>query len=103
MDCLCSSAGVFRLGKAALVDWLYALIGAAFLALIGVIWTLVQKQFADIRRECSERDEMLWNQVGRDSFSGMRKIVHAQDGCMQAFVELDKRVDMLERHEAGNR
>ena len=39
----------------------------------------------------------LWNQVGRDSFSGMRKTVHAVEGTPSAIMDLDRRVDRLEQ------
>lgn len=74
-----------------------AIIVGMFSALVGVIW----KQSADKMREhkehCDAEIARLWLQIGNDSFSGMRKTVHAVDGLPEMVMELDRRVDRLER------
>lgn len=78
------------------MEWLWGLIGAAFLGLVGIVWSLLNGKLDDIRRECKERDDAIWDQIGRDSESGMRYKVHnaVPNG---EFVLLEKRVDDLER------
>ncbi len=54
----------------------------------------------DIRVDVSSlRSDLnhLLDQVGRDSYSGMRKMVHGMEGNTQMLLELDKRLDRLER------
>lgn len=85
------------------MDWLYGLIGIAFLGLIGIVWNQMNEKMREHKADCDKEIAKVWDQLGRDSFSGMRKIVHEEAGCHIAVMELDKRVDVLERHEAGNR
>lgn len=76
------------------MDWLYATIAGVIIALIGVIWKMLNDKI-------ERYDKALWNQVGRDSFSGMRKMVHEESGTARAFMEVDKRVDRLEKWRNG--
>jgi hypothetical protein len=85
------------------MEWLYGLVGVAFLGLVGLVWNLLNDKIKEHKDHCDDEIKRLWDQIGRDSFSGMRKIVHEEAGSHVAIMELDKRVDVLERHEAGNR
>lgn len=73
-------------------EWLYAiLVGGVILSLVAYIW----HKHEDHDRE---RISQIWDQIGRDSKSGMREIVHK---CANAFMRLrdvERRVDRLERH-----
>lgn len=73
------------------------IVATALFGLIGIVWSMLNDKINANRAECEERDKRIWEQVGRDSFSGMRKIVHAQDGVHELAMELDRRVDALER------
>jgi hypothetical protein len=79
------------------VEWLYGLIGAAFLGLVALVWNLLNEKIREHKEDCDKEISKLWDQIGRDSFSGMRKSVHEETGSRHAFMELDKRVDVLER------
>ncbi len=66
------------------------------LALIGVVWSLLNEKIRTFKEECEERDSRIWDQIGRDSDSGMRKAVH-NSVPMGAHMELERRVHELER------
>lgn len=72
------------------------IVAAIILGLIAVVWNLLNEKIRSIREECTARDDALWNQIGRDSFSGMRRIVHAEDGASALCMDLDRRMDKLE-------
>ncbi len=78
------------------MEWLYGLLGVAFLGLIGLVWNLLNEKIRAHKADCDKEIAHLWDQVGRDSYSGMRKSVHELNGVPEAFMELDKRVDKLE-------
>lgn len=68
---------------------------------VGLLSLIVVHLFRcrDIRVDVSALEvqvKMLLDQVGRDSYSGMRKMVHGMEGNTQFIVELDRRVDKLE-------
>lgn len=77
------------------MDWLYGLIGVAFLGLIGVVWHQLNERIKEHREECDKEIERLWSQIGRDSSSGMRFMVH-NSTPMGAHAELERRVYKLE-------
>lgn len=79
------------------MDWLYALIGAAFLGLIGVVWHQMSEKMRDHKEACDKDIEALWAQIGRDSHSGMRKIVHSVESLPAQFAKLDRDVEQLIR------
>lgn len=79
------------------MEWLYGLLGAAFLALVGAVWKLMNDKMKEHRDECQKDISAIWNQIGRDSGSGMRYKVH-NSTPMGAHMELEKRVTTLERH-----
>lgn len=76
-------------------EWMWSIaVGVVVVGLLGVVW-----RAHETRDE--ERNERLWDQVGRDSESGMRKITHlcaneitAQKGDIR---EAGKRLDRIER------
>jgi hypothetical protein len=45
-----------------------------------------------------ERIESIWDQIGRDSKSGMREIVHKCANALNRVRDLERRVNRLERH-----
>lgn len=78
-------------------EWLLQLLVAGGLVgLAGVIWR------AHERRD-QERFDAIWDQLGRDSEHGMRKIVHRTANEMSwvapELEDLKERVDRLERKE----
>lgn len=79
-----------------MLAWVPTLLGALFFALAGVVWRLLNEKINANRQECEERDKRIWDQIGRDSYSGMRKMVHGMEGHTQALMDLDRRVDRLE-------
>jgi hypothetical protein len=78
------------------MEWLYGFVGAAFLAGMGVIWKMHKDAIARIERDCEERDKRIWDQIGHDSHSGMRRDLHAMHGIPEAVIELDRRVSRIE-------
>lgn len=78
------------------MDWLYGLIGVAFLGLLGVVWNQMNEKMREHKEACDKDIEALWLQIGRDSNSGMRKSVH-NAVPMGAHIDLERRVDKLER------
>lgn len=81
------------------MEWLWGLLGAAFLGLIAVVWNLLNEKIREHKEDCDKEIAKLWDQIGKDSYSGMRKSVHSMQGLPEAFMELDKRVDVLERNQ----
>jgi hypothetical protein len=73
------------------------------LALLGVVWNLLNDKIAEHKDDCDKEIAKLWDQIGRDSNSGMRVHVHATHGLPEAFMGLDKRVTDLERGPLGDR
>jgi hypothetical protein len=63
--------------------------------LLGVIWHLLNEKIREHKEACDEDASRLWDQIGRDSDSGMRKRVH-QSAPMAAHVDLERRVHELE-------
>lgn len=80
-------------------DWIYPILVGAGFTLLALIWRTHENHD-------KERDEHIWDQVGRDSESGMRKTVHASaNECMGNrgnITELGKRIDRIERHLNGD-
>jgi hypothetical protein len=64
------------------------------LTLVGVVWRMHENHDR-------ERNEVLWDQIGRDSEHGMRKIVHDSANRLSEVVpvsrELERRMEKLER------
>jgi hypothetical protein len=59
-----------------------------FTALVGVIWKLLNDRIDAIKRMLLERIEALWDQIGRDSHSGMRKTTHDAHSLATQHVSL---------------
>ncbi len=80
------------------IESLLTILIACDAGLLGMlIWHLFKCR--DIRVDISEiRSDLnhLQDQVGRDSYSGMRKMVHGMEGNTQMLLELDKRLSRLE-------
>ena len=73
-------------------EWLWALIiGAVVLGLLGTVWRMHETHDR-------ERIESIWDQIGRDSKSGMREIVHKCANAIGRVRDLERRVNRLERH-----
>jgi hypothetical protein len=73
-------------------EWLWALIiGAVVLGLLATVWRMHETHDR-------ERIESLWDQIGRDSKSGMREIVHKCANALSRIRDLERRVGRLERH-----
>lgn len=75
-------------------EWLWGvLIGVIVVGLIGVIWHAHE-------RHNQERINAIWDQIGRDSESGMRRTVHASAsevlGNRGEIREIKERLDKLE-------
>lgn len=71
------------------------------LALLGVIWTLLNDRINDRATSLDDRIEALWDQVGRSSEEGMRKTVHkSSNACTQhelAISEHGRRFGSIEK------
>jgi hypothetical protein len=73
-------------------EWLWALvIGAVVLGLVATVWRMHETHD-------KERIESLWDQIGRDSKSGMREIVHKCANALTRLRDVERRVGRLERH-----
>ncbi len=73
-------------------EWLWALIiGAVVLGLAATVWRMHETHD-------KERIESLWDQIGRDSKSGMREIVHKCANALTRVRDVERRVNRLERH-----
>lgn len=75
-------------------EWIWAIvIGVVVFGLVGTIW--YTHEFHD-----QERNRHLWDQIGRDSDSGMRKTVHdTANECLANrgdIRDLERRVTRLE-------
>jgi len=78
-------------------EWLLPiLIGVVIVGLAGLIWRAHEKRD-------EERFTDLWNQIGRDSKSGMREVVHKTANQMSwvapELEDLKERLERLERDE----
>jgi hypothetical protein len=76
-------------------EWLWALvIGAVVLGLVATVWRMHENHDR-------ERNNAVWDQLGRSSEEGMRKIVHDSANRLSEVVpvsrELERRVDRIER------
>lgn len=74
--------------------WVPALIGAAFFALAGVVWKLLNDKI-------ERNDKALWDQIGRDSNSGMRVHVHDVINVKSNQQYLHDRIERLEKWRNG--
>lgn len=63
--------------------------------LLGVIWHLLNEKIRAHKEACDKDASQLWDQIGRDSNSGMRLRVH-QSVSMGHYTELEHRVHALE-------
>lgn len=76
-------------------EWLYSLlVGIVIVGLVGWIWK------AHAERD-NERNSDIWDQIGRDSYSGMRRAVHnSANNVIKIMGRLDRhkeRIEALER------
>jgi hypothetical protein len=90
-----SFIGRSKTSEADMPDWLQLiLIGTVILGLVGYVWRTHE-------HHDQERDDKLWDQIGRSSEEGMRKVVHDNHGADYGHVleisELKRRVEHLER------
>lgn len=80
-------------------EWAWAIvIGVVVIGLVGVIWRSHESHDR-------ERNEVLWDQIGRDSEHGMRKIVHESANRLSEVVptsrDHERRLERIERHLNG--
>lgn len=66
--------------------WLPYVLVAAFTALIGLVWKML-----------NEKIDALWDQVGRSSDDGMRKNLHGLRNDMTHFTGIESRVERIEK------
>lgn len=76
-------------------DWLYAiLVGVVVVGLVAVVWRMHENHDR-------ERNDAIWDQMGRSSEEGMRKVVHDSANRLSEIVpvsrELERRVERIER------
>lgn len=81
-------------------EWLWALvIGAVVLGLVATVWRAHENHDR-------ERIESIWDQIGRDSKSGMREIVHESANRLSEVVptsrEHERRIARIERYLNGH-
>ncbi len=67
-------------------SWLPYVLVAAFTALIGAVWKLL-----------NDKIDALWDQVGRSSEDGMRKNLHGLRNDMTHFTGIESRVERIEK------
>jgi hypothetical protein len=85
------------------MDWTPIVAGVGIVAaLVGVIWKQMNDKIKEHKDDCDKAIDALWDQIGRDSGSGMRVKVH-NSTPMGAHVELERRVDALESGPFGER
>ncbi len=99
-DCRYASCGLWSWQTFLSTDDLIKVLIACDVGLLSLIVVHLFK-CRDIRVDLASLDmqvKMLLDQVGRDSYQGMRKMVHGMEGNTQAIIDLDKRVDTLERN-----
>jgi heme A synthase len=73
-------------------EWLWALVvGVVVIGLVAYIWRTHEERDR-------ERSEHIWDQIGRDSKSGMREIVHKCANALTRLRDVERRVGRLERH-----
>jgi hypothetical protein len=77
------------------MEWLYGLVGVAFLGLVGLVWSLLNDKIKEHKDHCDDEIKRLWDQIGRDSNSGMRHKVH-NSAPMGSVAQLETRVYALE-------
>lgn len=70
---------------------------AVIVPLLAVIWRLLNEKIREHKEACDKDVSVLWDQIGRDSDTGMRKRVH-QSVSMGPFVDLERRVYEIEKH-----
>lgn len=68
------------------------IVAGLLLALIGVIWT-----------QLNAKIDALWDQIGRDSHSGMRKTLHDTANEAQLIEAMDMRIKRFEDRQNGRR
>lgn len=76
-------------------QWLEAiLVGVVIVGLMSVVWRMHENH--DV-----ERNKNIWDQIGRSSEEGMRKIVHESANRLAEVVpvsrDLERRVERIER------
>ncbi len=52
------------------------IIATVFIALIAVVWNQLNEKIKSHKEHCDDEINKLWDQIGRDSHSGMRAEVH---------------------------
>ena len=73
-------------------EWAWALaIGVIVVGLVATVWRMHETHDR-------ERIESIWDQIGRDSKSGMREIVHRCANALMRVRDVERRVGRLERH-----
>ena len=89
------------------MDWLYPIVAGVIIALIGVVWKMLNDKidaqakaitikFEMAAKNIEDKIDMLWNQIGRDSESGMRQMVHEQTPNRFILEAQDNRITRLE-------
>lgn len=68
---------------------------AVVVPLVGALWHLLKEKIEEHKDTCDKDIAAIWDQIGRDSGSGMRRKVH-QSVDMGAHFELERRVHELE-------
>ena len=77
------------------MDWTAIGIGVGVLAaLVGVVWKMLNDKI-------DRNDEKLWDQIGHDSDSGMRKVAHLVPNLMAQNQALHSRLERLETWRNG--
>ena len=85
------------------MNWTAVGIGVAiFVTLVGIIWKMLNDKIASHKSDCDKEIAKIWDQIGRDSSSGMRAKVH-NSTSMGSHFELERRVHALEIKQAGER
>lgn len=79
-------------------EWLYPILLGAGFTLFAFIWRTHENHD-------KERDDRIWDQVGRDSESGMRRTVHATANLCTGYhgeiMDMKGRLERLERFANG--
>lgn len=80
-----------------MTEVIVSIVATLIIALVGVVWSMLNEKIRANKEACAKDSDALWAQIGRDSYSGMRKMLHATEGHTTMLTELDRRLDKVER------
>ena len=80
------------------MDWQSFGVGAGLtLPLLAIIWRQLNEKIKEHKEQCDAEIARLWDQIGRSSHEGMRKVVHSVAGVPSVIIEIDRDLEALKR------